>query len=71
MTWSLGASTLGSPGESLDTVVSTLDACGARFVELRVAADAFVRTDLDAAGRAAIRGRSPITASRCSPSPAG
>lgn len=56
-TWALGASTLGAPGESLESVIAALAACGARHVELRAADDALVNTALDATHRAEIRTR--------------
>jgi sugar phosphate isomerase/epimerase len=55
--WELGASTLGAPGAPLDEVVAILTAAGARWVELRAAADAIVSTSLPGSERAMVRSR--------------
>lgn len=57
MSWKLGASTLGSPGEQLEQVIDTLRSAGVAWVELRAAPDALVSTDLSAVERALIRRR--------------
>jgi len=55
--WPLGASTLGAPGESLPTVIQTLQAGNAGYVELRAAPDALVHVDLDGPTRRGVRDR--------------
>ncbi|MFJ8862400.1 sugar phosphate isomerase/epimerase family protein [Streptomyces sp. NPDC102451] len=53
--WTVGASTLGAPGEELSTVLRWLSEAGARTMELRVAEDQPVHVDSGPQERARVR----------------